>query len=91
MRAVYLIGAIGISLCACASNPNQTPPVCDGKHTRPANLYGSVLSDEGDHLEAPPIQPPPSHAPPNGGAGSPSIKPLSAIDPQSFAPCGRLA
>lgn len=84
MRAIYLIGAIGISLCACASNPNQTPPVCDGKHIRPVNLYGSVLSDERDPLEAPPTQ-----VPPNGGAVSPSIKPLSAIDPRSFASCGR--
>ena len=33
-----------LTLGACASVGKTKAPVCDGKHRRPANLYGSVLS-----------------------------------------------
>ena len=30
-------------LTACASLRSENPPVCDGRHRRPANPYGSIL------------------------------------------------
>lgn len=86
MRALLLLSSVvGISLCACASTSNPKPAICDGKHTRPANLYGSVLP-----AEAPRLEPAPT-APLKDGEAKAPPKALSAIDPRSFAPCGRLA
>ena len=67
-------------LAACAHSPDGKPAVCDGHHRRPANPYGSVLPED---LAQPGLNP---GAP---AASPPPIKPLAAIDPQSFAPCGR--
>ncbi|WP_312162715.1 hypothetical protein [Phenylobacterium sp.] len=43
MRAVVPVIAAALALAGCASLGKETAPVCDGKHRRPANLYGSVL------------------------------------------------
>lgn len=56
MRQLVLILLIG--LAGCATVRKDTPPVCDGKHRRPANLYGSVLDPA-----APPSSAPPSAKP----------------------------
>ncbi|HBV13684.1 MAG TPA: hypothetical protein DEB60_11260 [Brevundimonas sp.] len=32
------------ALSACATFRTADPPVCDGRHRRPANPYGSILS-----------------------------------------------
>lgn len=37
-----------LALAACASTSEGKLPVCDGKHRRPANPYGSVLLPKGD-------------------------------------------
>lgn len=42
MRAAACI-VMALALGGCASLGKETAPVCDGKHRRPANLYGSVL------------------------------------------------
>lgn len=42
MRRLLFVTAI-LALGACSTAGNQKPPVCDGKHRRPANPYGSVL------------------------------------------------
>lgn len=39
--AIGLIGALALGGCAGAHV--KKPSVCDGKHRRPANLYGTVL------------------------------------------------
>lgn len=42
MRTLICLITI-IALSGCASVGKTKAPVCDGKHRRPANLYGSVL------------------------------------------------
>jgi hypothetical protein len=39
--AIIALGALTLS--GCAGSHLSKPPVCDGKHRRPANLYGSIL------------------------------------------------
>ena len=39
-----LSGAALLAGCATASTKSAALPVCDGKHRRPANPYGSVLA-----------------------------------------------
>jgi hypothetical protein len=76
LSLVALAGVAG-----CATSSGSKPAVCDGHHRRPANPYGSVLQT------APPATAPaPKPATPKVAPG-----PLSAIDPQSFQPCGRPA
>ena len=82
-RTLALTLAFGVAmgiLAGCAHDPK--PAICDGKHRRPANLYGSVLpSIPGADPATPPAGPsPPTIAPPLG--------PESSIDPETFAPCG---
>ena len=38
-----LLGMLLCLLTGCASLKDPEPPVCDGRHRRPANPYGSVL------------------------------------------------
>lgn len=69
MRTLALI--LALALCGCATARKETPPVCDGKHRRPANLYGSVL----DSATPPSTSPPPARP-----------ETVSALPPQ-FASC----
>lgn len=79
MRFVILVFGASIVLAGCATLANDKAPVCDGKHRRPANLYGSVLN---------PASPP--AAAPSAVPLSPAAKPevLSAIRPASYPSCG---
>ena len=79
MRFMTLILGASIALGGCSTLANDKAPVCDGKHRRPANLYGSVLN---------PAKPP--AAAPSPVASSPAAKPdvLSAIPPASYPSCG---
>ncbi len=43
MRVLVLTAVLALTLGGCASLGKEKAPVCDGKHRRPANLYGSVL------------------------------------------------
>ena len=85
---------VSLTLAACAHN-DPKPAICDGKHRRPANPYGSVL----------PIIPDGGVARSSVGAqrATPTLGPQSALDPRSahdgrstfdlrsFAPCGARA
>lgn len=62
MRAAACI-VMALALGGCASLGKEKAPVCDGKHRRPANLYGSVLD---------PATPPAAQAP---DATRPAAKP----------------
>lgn len=42
MRAAACIVLV-LTLGGCASLGKEKAPICDGKHRRPANLYGSAL------------------------------------------------
>lgn len=44
MRSMILIFVTVVALGGCSTFRATEPPVCDGRHRRPANLYGSVLT-----------------------------------------------
>nr|WP_316629440.1 hypothetical protein [uncultured Brevundimonas sp.] len=83
MRIPILILCADIALGGCSTFASPEAPVCDGRHRRPANLYGSVLvparpavaPEEANTLpnaDAPvdvqaPVMPARAPAPPQGG------------------------
>ncbi len=73
MRAATLIVAAALALGGCATLGKEKAPVCDGKHRRPANLYGSVLD---------PATPPGSEAP----KAAPAADNVSAL-PATYGSC----
>jgi len=75
MRPVLLM--LLPALAGCASSGGRLP-VCDGKHLRPGNPYGSVLAPA----------PEGGAAAPSGGAAEAKPKTLSAVErPASFGSC----
>jgi hypothetical protein len=44
MRIPVLTVAAALALTACSSTGGKKLAVCDGKHLRPANPYGTVLA-----------------------------------------------
>lgn len=44
MTRSAVITFAALLLAGCATSSGKTPPVCDGRHLRPANPYGSVLN-----------------------------------------------
>lgn len=88
------------AVAGCTTTKEAKVAVCDGKHRRPANLYGSVLPDApletpGGAAAPPMTAAPPAKAgaPPTGAAAgqTPSPEALSTLDPASTLPCGRSA
>ena len=80
------------TLAGCAHNSDGKPTICDGRHRRPANPYGSVLPNLPGAAAAPAVLgavPPPPPAPGPLSALDPRSRhgPKPA-DPRSFAPCG---
>ena len=41
------------AVSACATFRTADPPVCDGRHRRPANPYGSILFPAAPYVPAP--------------------------------------
>jgi tRNA A37 threonylcarbamoyladenosine synthetase subunit TsaC/SUA5/YrdC len=83
-RPIVLLPVLTL-LIGCASTQSPKVAVCDGKHRRPANPYGTVLpsvqlAGQGAATTPPAIKP---------LTGSTAPGPLSAIDPRSLLPCGR--
>ena len=73
MARFTALAALVLVLAGCAHH-DPKPAICDGKHRRPANPYGSVLPS----LPGVDVAKPPPAAP----------GPQSSIDPRSFASCG---
>lgn len=44
VSSLLSIALILPALAGCATPGDPKPPVCDGRHRRPANPYGSILS-----------------------------------------------
>lgn len=77
MRQPFLILLSTLSLAGCASSGGGKLPVCDGKHLRPGNPYGSVLAPAAEGAAATPA-----------GAAENEPKTLSAISrPAVFGSC----
>ena len=70
--AVALALALALALAGCATHAEPKPAVCDGKHRRPANPYGSVLPTAPDAMAVAPTTP----------------GPQSSLDAKSRLPCG---
>lgn len=64
MKHVLLIASLGV-LAGCAMD-SQKLAVCDGKHRRPANPYGTVLPGAPTTPEASPAK---AVGTPGGGCG----------------------
>lgn len=43
MRSLIIVALGALALSGCTGTHIKAPAVCDGKHRRPANIYGSVL------------------------------------------------
>lgn len=43
IRRLLLVFCVAASLVGCATSTPKAPPICAGRHLRPANPYGSVL------------------------------------------------
>jgi hypothetical protein len=77
MRIAVLIAA-ALALAACSSTGGKKLAVCDGKHLRPANPYGTVLAPATVG----------GTSGPSAGAGEAKPKALSALNsPASFGSC----
>ena len=78
MRIPVLTLVAAIALSACSSTGGGKLAVCDGKHLRPANPYGTVLA----------LAPEGGASAPLAGTGEAKPKTLSAIaSPASFRSC----
>ena len=92
MPPLLLVSSTSLLLAAAIPAHAGGPPVCNAKHKRPANLYGSVLSEglkpavTDSPLAAVPLERPAANAPLPQGAQTPS-QALTAQVKASFAPC----
>lgn len=78
MRIPILIISASLALAACSSTGGGKLAVCDGKHLRPGNPYGTVLAPAAAEVR--------TSAPP--GAAEPKPKTLSSMgSPASFGSC----
>jgi hypothetical protein len=78
MRIPVLIVAASFALAACSSTGGKKLAVCDGKHLRRANPYGTVLAPPAEGAATPSAE------------GTPEAKPKtlsSAASPKSFGSC----
>lgn len=78
MRIPVLILAASLTLAACSSTGAKKLAVCDGKHLRPGNPYGTALAPAAEGAPTAPVQ------------GAPEAKPktLSSVAaPHSFGSC----
>jgi hypothetical protein len=78
MRIPVLMMAVALALAGCASTGGGKLAVCDGKHLRPANPYGTVLALAGEG----------GTPPPPSASNEAKPKTLSSIQsPASFGSC----
>jgi len=91
MKRLTIVAIGAVALGGCTGTHIKPVSVCDGKHRRPANLYGSILPSlpvplpasqqgAGQSMMAPPSREPapaPLPAPPpTPGAGGPPAAPI---------------
>jgi hypothetical protein len=90
MTRLIIVALGALALSGCAGSHIKPAAVCDGKHRRPANLYGSILPSL-------PVPLPASQqgmgqsmvAPPSGSPGSaPAPAPAPEVGATSQSPVG---
>ena len=90
MKRLTIVALGALALSGCAGTHIKPPAVCDGKHRRPANLYGSILPSL-------PVPLPASQqgsgrsmlAPPSGAASpAPALAPAPSVGSAPLAPIG---
>jgi hypothetical protein len=94
LRCAVILLATVPSLSSGASGPKKLP-VCDGKHLRDVNIYGSVLPGSPiPAVVAPPAPPPvPQIAPPGAGTPPPPVpastpeKTSARAEPNHYRSC----
>ena len=87
MKRLIFVALGALALSGCTGTHIKPAPVCNGKHRRPANLYGSILptlpvpipasQGGGQSTVAPPVSPAPSAPTP---LPSPTPTPVPAPD-----------
>jgi hypothetical protein len=82
--------AVVLANTGCASTKADKVAICDGKHRRPANAYGTVLPTI-PLPGAPAAASPPTPDPDKPPAATATPGPQSRLDGRSFASCGRSA
>lgn len=82
MRTLILVLGATLALGGCSTFGKDKAPVCDGKHRRPANPFGSVLNPP-----PPPAAPPgpASNAVPSPAPAKPDLR--SALPSNVFPSC----
>jgi hypothetical protein len=97
MKRLIFVALSALLLTGCTGT-HMSPPVCDGKHRRPANLYGSILpslpvpvppsQSSGQTLVTPPADDPPVAA----RTTAPSAKKgaMKTARQRRAPPCGML-
>ena len=87
MRRLTIAAFGALALSGCTGAHIRKPAVCDGRHRRPANLYGTILptlpvpvpaSQAGQSMVAPGPGPAPGALPPPPAA--PSVPPATVPD-----------
>ena len=76
MKRLIFVSLSALALTGCTGSHLKRLAVCDGKHRRPANIYGSILPTL-------PVPVPPSEA---GGRQSDSTMPSPALAAPAMPP-----
>lgn len=90
MKQLHVVALVGLVLSGCTGTHIKPPAVCDGKHRRPANLYGSILPTL--PVPLPPSQsaltPSPAPAAPDTEppGTTPATGPVLLLEPESKPP-----
>ena len=85
MKRLTIVALGALALSSCTGTHLRPAPVCDGKHRRPANLYGSILPTLPVPLPASRQGAGQSTVAPSSGAASPPPLRLPAPSPTPSA------
>lgn len=86
MKRLTIVALGALELSGCTGTHIKPPAVCDGKHRRPANLYGSVLPSLAVPLPASQQGTGQSMVAPPSGAASPAPAQPPAAEPSAGTP-----
>lgn len=97
MKRLIFVALSASVLSGCTGTHIKPPPVCDGKHRRPANLYGSILPSlpvpmpqsqsqgQGQSMVAPSAAPEADGGQPMPGPGAANVPPSAHTSARDIA------